>query len=97
MKKIIKRISWSIHRWRIRLLFEKWFVFYLRKGLKPSRARGYAESAVLCLAPSFIHYEDYLDFVMQEFCGLPPSREKLDGDKRIEPQEGSVTAKGITL
>lgn len=84
MKKIIRKIFWRFRRRRIRSVFEKWYVFYLNKGLNPCVAEGYANRALLYLVPEFIFYEDYLDFAMQEYCGLPPSRESMDGDKRVE-------------
>lgn len=97
MKKIFKKLSRLFRRWYFRHVFEKWFAFYLKKGCQPYLARDYAESVLLCYAPSFIFYEDYLDFLMQECCGLPPSRDKLDGDKRTAAPVGSVTAKDLML
>lgn len=97
MKKILSKISRLCRRWYWRHVFEKWFVFYLKKGCQPCLARSYAESVLLCKAPKFIFYEDYLDFIMQEYCGLPPCREKLDGDKRLVLPKEPVSAKDLML
>lgn len=97
MKKIKTKLSRLWRRLYWRYVFEKWFAFYLKKGCQPCLARSYAESVLLCKAPKFIFYEDYLDFIMQEWCRLPPSREKLDGDKRMMYPKESVTAKDLTL
>lgn len=93
MKKIIK----LFRRLYTRHIFEKWFAFYLRRGCEPYVAWHNAENILLLYAPRFIFYEDYIDYLMQECCGLPPCREKVDGDKRVAPPEGLFVAKDLTL
>lgn len=87
MKKLFKQISRYCRRRRYRRVFEKWFIYHLTvKDMPPYMAVGYAESIMTNLCPHFIEYEDYLDFLLQEYCGKNCCREQYDGDIRLNPK-----------
>ena len=99
LKRFIGRCRTARRRAVCRRVFGKWFRFYLRKGMKPWVAVKFAETVLMYRVPDLIYYEDYLDYLMQECLGLPPCREKLNGDSRIQPpvSDRPMTSKDFSI
>lgn len=67
MKKIVKLIL----RWRTRRLFNRWVVFYLKRGMTPTEAVGNALKIFEWLSPNL---EDFSDWYRREYFGVTPNR-----------------------